>query len=443
MTERSHPSSLAPTHETLDGGSTRGLEPAHAADAGWSEGLAAFLAGPQRAIPFDFWEPPSRLFSRVARGHRAPSRTGTSGARFWSGVASLLGLENLRPLLAELQEDHRGRPLAASRVEELLLARSSNPSVVDAFHRFVYGLDDASPAPQLWLRNAVQDPGADQWSGVFWDSPDVWVRNHDDGGEAHQSPRPDQDNWFHARVRNKPTAGPAPHFVVAFRSRGFAGTQLIYPTDFYPCSAATAEFDLAPGETRVVKARWPRALVPPPGDPLCVLAAIMTRADHPIAGRHPWEHNNLAQKCLFSLSLVPGQPVTLPVVLGNSLASGDSRFDLELLVPNGVALESSLIHRSREFFAAAELPATELPGSELPGSEVSGWRMALPNAARALPVTLAPFSQTRLMVELAAPRGTKPTNPFKVHLVQRNPRTRTIVGGVAFEVTVGAGLPPA
>ncbi|HWO10710.1 MAG TPA: hypothetical protein VNN80_14555, partial [Polyangiaceae bacterium] len=246
------------------------------------------------------------------------------------------------------------------------------------------------------------------------------------------------------------------------QARGFAGTQFTYPADFLPCTAAKAEFDLAPGETRIVKARWPRDLVPAPGTHSCLLASIITRADHPVAGRQASEHNNLAQKNLIIVSLAPAEAVSIPVVLGNWHLAGDSRFDLELLVPALAPVEVSLTHKSREFFQGAELPLRELAsappneaaaapsldcgGSVVPASNATGgaapstprgWKLTFSNTAKpVLPITLAPFSQTHVNLELSAPPHCKPANPFKVHFVQRNPRTRQIVGGIAVEVLV-------
>jgi hypothetical protein len=218
----------------------------------------------------------------------------SDGSRFWQGMASLLGVPTLNSLMAELYQTHRGQPLSTQNVEEFLLRRSGNTAVVDAFHRFVYGLADSS-TPDLWLRDEVGHGGTHPWAGAFWDSPDLWVRTQDDGGTTHQSPEHGQDNWFHARVRNRSGAGAA-HFAVTFHARGFAGTQFSFPADFLPCIAGKVEFDLAPGANRIVKARWPRALVPAAGTHTCLLASVVARGDATPAGRRVWEHNNLAQR---------------------------------------------------------------------------------------------------------------------------------------------------
>jgi hypothetical protein len=406
----------------------RGVLAASAADSWWSDGLCAFLEAPH-PVPFDFLDAPV-LASPREPWRRGAARDATSaGAHVWRGLASLLGLEPLRRLIGALQTRYGGQPVSTAMLEAFLLTHGSQPQVVDVFHHFVHGLPDPTPPPELWLRDAREDAGGDHSSGTFWDSPDVWLRNEDDGGLAHQNPRAGDDNWLHARVRNKAGAGAARHFVLAFQCRDFAGTQFSYPVDFLPCSTAVAELELAPGESRVVKARWPAALVPPAGTPTSLLAALLTRADPPILGRQASEHNNLAQKSLTIVTLFPEQAISLPVVLGNWLPAGDHRFDLELVLPQSAPLEVSVEHHRRELFVAGDVPAQPTPEAR--------WRMPFPESRKpVVAISLPPFSQTRIGLELMAPRGSRPTNPFKVHLVQRNPRTRGVVGGVAIEVAI-------
>ena len=77
--------------------------------------------------------------------------------------------------MGDLYDLNKGNPVSTRYDREFLLCKSGNPDIVDAFHRFVYGLENPSPVPNLWLRDDTADPGADQWGGTFWDSPDLWI----------------------------------------------------------------------------------------------------------------------------------------------------------------------------------------------------------------------------------------------------------------------------
>lgn len=287
-------------HETFHSWFARGLKPASQADGWWDEGFTQFHDdGANDAIPLDFTDSPVTLCSRDPWQRHTPSTAYAAGNSLFKGLAAMIGVGALNAHMRSLYVSQAGKqPLSTQRLEEELVARSGDVRVVHAFHRFVYGLPDPSPAPDLWLRDDAADTGADSWDSAFWDSPDLWVRTSDDGGTTHQNPEYGQDNWFHARVRNRASAGAAAHFVVTFRATGFAGTEFVFPADFFEATAAKAEFDLTPGDTRIVKARWPRASVPPPGSHTCLVAAILTRSDDPVSGRHVWEANNLAQKNL-------------------------------------------------------------------------------------------------------------------------------------------------
>jgi hypothetical protein len=467
-------SSGALAHETFHSWYARGIKPASQADGWWDEGFTTFHDdGADDATPLDFTDPPIVLCSRDPWQRHTPSNAYADGSSLWRGMASLLGVASFNALMAELYGVYRGQPVSTQMLEEFLLSRSGNPGVVNAFHRFVYGLPDPAPVPDLWFRDAVGDPGADDWAGAFWDSPDLWVRNADDGGTAHQAPEYGQDNWFHARVANGAGAGLASHFVVTFHARGFAGTQFVYPGDFLPSTAAKAEFDLAPGGTRVVKARWPRALVPPPGTHTCLLASVIAQSEHPSAGKHVWEHNNLAQKNLSVVDLSPDELRLIPIVLGNGLPHLESSFELELIAPRAGSVALSLVHRRREFFGQTDLDVRELTAGaprhlEAPGEGcdcgghppaprarggqrrlgavapvdpwrrfVPGWKATFRNPdAMRLRVSIPPLTQTTVALELAAPARATPAGPFKVHLVQRSLGTGRIVGGIAVAVTV-------
>ncbi len=463
-------------HETFHSWYARGIKPASQADGWWDEGFTSFHDdGANDAIPFDFSDPPILLCSRDPWQRHTPSNAYTDGSDFWKGMASLLGVASFNSLMGDLYDINKGNPVSTAMIEEFLLSRSGDARIVDAFHLFVYGLTDPTTAPDLWMKDDPADSGADLWEGAFWDSPDLWIRNADDDGLTHQSPEFGQDNWFYARVRNKASVGESDHFVVTFNSKGFAGTQFVYPGDFLPCINARADFDLAPGATRVVKARWPRALVPPAGTHTCLLASVITRGDHPAASRHVWEHNNLAQKNLTVVDLLPNTFMILPIVVGNWRQDFGSRFDLEVWKPKEAAdISISLIHQSKDFFrlTKAEVkrfkpefaksvltpPQVRLEcGAEIPGQRIvnkgrimtsdtpdlvmrrfpDSWEVRFPERPKAkLAVEIPPFTQKTVGLRIDIPARPS-ANQFKLHFVQRHSATRQIVGGVAVEVNVG------
>lgn len=462
------------SHETFHSWFARGIKPSSQADGWWDEGFTTFWDdGANDAEPFDFSDPPVLLCSRDPWQRHTAGNAYGDGSAFFRGVAALLGIGPLNGWMRELYEAHRGGPVSTAMMEEFLLSRSGDTRVVDAFHRFVYGLANPSPAPDLWLRDTPAHTGPDEWSGgAFWDSPDLWIRGADDGGTGHQEPEYGQDNWFHARVRNR--GGACAHFVVTFHTRGFAGTEFVFPADFLPCTAAAAGFDLAPNQERIVRARWPKALVPPKGTHTCLLASVITRSDQPVAGRHVWEHNNLAQKNLTVVDLIAGEFMIVPVVIGNGLGGPWSGVELETWHPPAAAVEASLVHRSRDFFVKARTPVRELVqlvdspvgeardvvldcGGHLPGRRADkrsiltsrhpeliarrfpgAWEAALDAGGR-LRVAVPPRAQALAGFKVAVPRGARPGESFKVHLVQRDAATRQVVGGIAVQVNVRAG----
>ncbi len=120
----------------------------------------------------------------------------TAGLQFFEGVASMIGVANLNSLMSVFYKQRKQRPATTTAIEEFLVCRTGNPQLVEAFHRFVYGFGDPSPAPDLWLRDDPAHGGSDIWAGRFWDSPDLWIRNSDDGGTTHQNPEFGQHNWL-------------------------------------------------------------------------------------------------------------------------------------------------------------------------------------------------------------------------------------------------------
>jgi hypothetical protein len=152
------------------------------------------------------------------------------------------------------------------------------------------------------------DPAADlQFSGgaMTSSSADLWMRRADDNGTTHQTPLPGQDNFCYARVRNAGTAS-ARAFVVNFTIQPVAGAEFSYPADFLPPLTAACGFSLAPGASAIVKATVPAASVPPAATPGLLLASVYAPTDQATAGSHVGEHDNLAQRHLGPVPVLPG-----------------------------------------------------------------------------------------------------------------------------------------
>jgi hypothetical protein len=167
---------------------------------------------------------------------------------------------------------------------------------------------------------------------TFYNSPNLWVRNSDDGLTTNQEPESGQDNFFHARVRN---TGPvtARAFVVTFNVKPWAGTEFVYPGDFLPYISAAVGFNLAAGASTIVKARWPAPSVPAAGTHACLLASVYTPVDATPAGLHVWDSDNLAQKNMTVIDLMPNDSVTVDVQLGNLARLEPERFRIEIQRP--------------------------------------------------------------------------------------------------------------
>ena len=200
--------------------------------------------------------------------------------------------------------------------------------MLDSFHD--RGLLVTSSQADLYIREAFDDLGVDSYLGpVFWDSPDVWIRNADDGIPVHQNPKHGQDNWFYSRVHNRGTFN-ARAFVVTFNVKPWAGTQFLYPQDFVPYISAGVGFNLAPGGSAIVKAKWPKALVPASGTgDQCILASVYMPTDASPTGRHVWEHNNLAQKNVTIVNLMANDSTLISFNVGSMHAIKSEVYRIE------------------------------------------------------------------------------------------------------------------
>ena len=462
-------------HESFHSWWGRGIKPAAQSDGWFDEAWTVYNDnGAAGSLALNFSDAPVTLSARNPWVRATPIASYSSGERLWKGIAAVVGAPTLVARMNEFYAARNARPVTTEALEVHLFASTGRSEVVDAFHRFVYGLPDPSSLPDLWLRDDASDTGVMPFPGRFWDSSDLWVRNADDGGLTHQNPEFGQDNWLYARVRNRSASAVARHLAVSFNTKFFAGSQFVYPTDWLPATTAAVAFDVGPGETRILKARWPRSQVPPAGTHPCLLAAVFTRFDAPAASKHVWEQNNLAQKNLTIVNLKRDLWFVVPFVAVQSKPRIAQATMIELLRPaKFAALKASLIAPKTVLTPAQRNAGTVIAAPSAVhaadddestrlecGGEAHAPRLAVAGVAdgiddtdrleleftgaielplaegerAAVPVKLKPLEPTRLALRFQLPADAPIGARFTLDVVQRV--GRHIVGGIAVEVNV-------
>ncbi len=478
-------------HEVYHSWWARGMSPACGDDGWFDEGWTSYNANGPVETPFDLTDAPVTLWQNNPFVRKTPNSSYSSGLNFFAGLASELGLSTLLSYMSGIYTDRLDRRYTTPEIEAELIRRSGRLDLARYFDRFVYGFGNlsAGATPDVYLRDAFDDTGAVPYSGTFWNSPDVWVRRMDDGGSSHQNPEWGQDNWFYARIRNRGNAT-ARSVVVGFKIKTWAGTQFVYPGDWFPLTAVTVGFDLEPGESKIVKARWPKEDIPSTGTHGCLLAVVYNSDDIPAGGTHVWEHNNLAQRNMTVVDLVANESMLLPVWIGSQYFWDTQFHTLELSRPKKwphlqVALthenpsvvkeffqsferlkscaESSSVKTRLEFKAPSEISLRDgaatlqvAKGSRVviqPAVAERLDRMPLqanlircrhskrdliqyePGYNVAFPIALSKAERQTMYLQLTAPKDAKAGERIVIDLMQRNARGR-IVGGVSVQINI-------
>lgn len=148
----------------------------------------------------------------------------------------------------------------------------------------------------IYIRDNTTDTGAASSTGAFWDSPDIWVRNIDDGLTGHQDTIREQDNFINIKVRNNSGSDYNDVIVRVYRAH-FAGTEFYYPDDWHPDNLIGEQTITVPGggsATTVIT--WEADFIPDATWHPCLLAEIIPIEVTPEQRHHVWDNRKLAQK---------------------------------------------------------------------------------------------------------------------------------------------------
>lgn len=288
--------------------------------------------------------------------------------------------------------------------------------------------------------NLAISPGA-----VFYDNPNLWIRNARDNGTEHQEPKAGQDNWFYARVTNLGRET-AKAFWVTFnvllwpRERVGPGTEFYYPQDFFPFINAIESFNLDPGQSQIVEAMWPAENVPATGSHACILATVQSLGDVTPSDINVWQSNNLAQKNTHVVSAFAGATVLVPFYMGSISRQIDEVYRIELMRPKRLPkLPVSLVSpdaKMEKIFTAAGAPAALLRREGEITTARRNFHLAYHEGPiTGFPVTLPARTLIPLEMHIEVPKDAKPGDVIETHLVQKN-RENQVVGGFVVKVNV-------
>ncbi len=187
----------------------------------------------------------------------------------------------------------------ATPLGELELYRQG---LLDAFRRETRsrGMIDGSLLhdnfEDIYIRDNAIDSGASSSTGAFWDSPDIWVRNVNDGITAHQDTIRGQANYVGVRVYNGGGSDYEEVMIRVYRVH-FPGTEFYYPEDWHPDNLVGEDTVTVPaGSSTTTFIRWDAAMIPDATWHPCLLVEIIPVEITPEERSHVWDNRKLAQK---------------------------------------------------------------------------------------------------------------------------------------------------
>ncbi len=155
----------------------------------------------------------------------------------------------------------------------------------------------------VYIRDNEDDGGETPSRGLTFDSPDIWVRQKQDDGEAHQRPVPGRQNWLHVRAWN---LGPEQATQVSAQVFVAPASPSIWPDMWRPLGEMTFS-DIPSGESATSQLAW----TPDSGEDMRFLVRLNAAEDRV---QHQWAvqyDNNIAQKNVALREMRPGESITL------------------------------------------------------------------------------------------------------------------------------------
>lgn len=310
----------------------------------------------------------------------------------------------------------------------------------------------------IYIRDNAADTGAVPTGVPFWDSPDIWVRNLEDGGTSHQNTIRGKDNFIYVQVTNRGQAD-AQNLKARIYITNFAGTEFIHPFDWVPRNPTgggtlTGTGTYLIGEVQVpalpataatiVHVKWAASLIPPEKNwHPCLLVEVSPNDGLSLKGRHVWESNNLAQKNITIVNAKAGKFIEFPFLFGSAYSTaqageivvkrittpkkpeilldiGDDVLMQQMIDTIATLPRKSLILGGFKIVRIDGRPMFSLTGQNL-------GRIRLP---------LKPREQKRIVLKAKVAESAPSGERYEIHILQCDQRKKAL-GGLTLQMVVG------
>lgn len=313
----------------------------------------------------DVVAPGEDIYSTLANNNYG-NMSGTSMATpYVAGVAALILAVN--PALSE-QEVRNIIESTARKIRNDQYSYSTSTGRTNGTWntQMGYGMVDAFAAVtkaketvklDLYMKNTMPDTGIepDVVSGnMLYNSPDIWIRNADDGGLIAENPEydPIRPNYVYVRVRNRSQVASSGQESLKLHWAK-AGTSLMWPTYWdgnlnyngLPMGGIIGTKNIPviqPGQSVIVKFPWkvpdPQKyqLINPEPWHFCLVGRILSDEDPMTVpegfdlGLNVKHNNNIAWKNLTVVDLQPNRPIGGVVLITNPFPT-ERKYHLQLL----------------------------------------------------------------------------------------------------------------
>jgi hypothetical protein len=292
----------------------------------------------------------------------------------------------------------------------------------------------------------------------FWDSPDIWVRNIDDGGTSHQNTIRGKNNFIYVRVTNRGQAE-TQNLKVRVYITSFAGTEFIHPLDWVPKNptgggtlAGTGTYfigevqvaSLPPAAETVVHVKWAASLIPPETNwHPCLLVEVSPNDGLSPKGRHVWENNNLAQKNITIVNAKVGKFIEFPFLFGSPHSTAQAgeivvkkasmSIKAEILLDIG---DDVLMQQMIATIAAVPKKSQILSGFKIVSIENRPMFLLTGQKLGRIRLPLKPNEPKRIVLKAKVPEPAPSGKRYEIHILQCDQRKKA-VGGLTLQIVVG------